>query len=90
MQLGERLCRTPEDFTSWSQNLGHEGVLTTFSSYGSVGSRRQQEIIRGLEKRPVEGPLSVAEIAKAVARELRASSNFDQSRLGEEVIDADP
>ena len=25
--LGERLCRTPEEFKAWSQNLGHEQVL---------------------------------------------------------------
>jgi integrase len=37
VQLGERLCRTPEQFKAWSQNLGHEKVLTTFSSYGTVG-----------------------------------------------------
>lgn len=47
-QLGERICRTPEEFKAWSQNLGHEGVLTTFTSYGSVASSRQSEIILGL------------------------------------------
>jgi MFS family permease len=26
---------------AWSQNLGHKNVLTTFSSYGDVGRRRQ-------------------------------------------------
>lgn len=40
-------------------------MLTTFSSYGAVGSRRQQEIISGLDQRPLDGPLSVSEIAKA-------------------------
>ena len=38
--LGERLCHTPEEFKARSHNLGHEPVLTTFSSYGEVGSRR--------------------------------------------------
>ena len=47
-QLGERLCRTPEEFKAWSQNLGHEQVLTTFSSYGQVGADRQAELIRRL------------------------------------------
>lgn len=47
-QLGERICRTPEEFKAWSQNLGHEGVLTTFTSYGSVTSNRQSEIILSL------------------------------------------
>jgi integrase/recombinase XerD len=47
-QLGERVCRTPEEFKAWSQNLGHEQVLTTFSSYGQVAHDRQAELIRGL------------------------------------------
>jgi integrase len=34
--LGERICPTPEAFKAWSQNLGHEHVLTTFTSYGNV------------------------------------------------------
>jgi integrase len=45
VQLGERLCRTPEQFKAWSQNLGHEKVLTTFSSYGAVARDRQREIL---------------------------------------------
>ena len=47
-QLGERLCRTPEEFKAWSQNLGHEMVLTTFSSYGEVARDRQAKLIRQL------------------------------------------
>jgi integrase len=45
VQLGERLCRTPEQFKAWSQNLGHEKVMTTFSSYGAVRRDRQREIL---------------------------------------------
>jgi len=52
-QLGERLCRTPEEFKAWSQNLGHEQVLTTFSSYGQVGADRQAELIRWVGQRQV-------------------------------------
>jgi integrase/recombinase XerD len=47
-QLGERLCHTPEEFKAWSQNLGHEMVLTTFSSYGEVARDRQAKLIRQL------------------------------------------
>jgi integrase len=47
-QLGEKVCRTPEQFKAWSQNLGHEKVLTTFSSYGEVAAERQRDIIREL------------------------------------------
>jgi hypothetical protein len=31
-----RLSGNPEEFKAWSQNLGHDGVLTTFSSYGPI------------------------------------------------------
>jgi integrase len=73
VHLASTFCRTPDDFKAWSQNLGHEDVLTTFYSYGQVGTRLQGEIIRGLaELRQTEGR-DVVEIAKAVARELRSS-----------------
>ena len=68
VQLGERCCRTPEDFKAWSQNLGHEGVLTTFSSYGEVSPRRQGEIIRGLGLRQAEGELSEENLLLALRR----------------------
>lgn len=45
---GEQRCRTPEEFKAWSQNLGHEQVLTTFTSYGNVGTARQGELVRAL------------------------------------------
>jgi len=48
VDIGERTCRTPEEFKAWSQNLGHERVLTTFTSYGKVAPSRQAELIRGL------------------------------------------
>jgi integrase len=47
-RLGEEVCNSPEEFKAWSQNLGHEQVLTTFLSYGSVATDRQGAIIRGL------------------------------------------
>jgi integrase len=64
-RLGEHTCRTPEEFKAWSQNLGHEQVLTTFTSYGAVRSDRQGDIIRALGDkgdRPTD-----AEAARAVA-----------------------
>ena len=48
VQLGERLRQTPEEFKAWSQNLGHEQVLTTFCSYGHVRGDRQAELMRRL------------------------------------------
>jgi integrase/recombinase XerD len=51
--LGQKLCKTPEEFKAWSQNLGHEGVLTTFYSYGQVATQRQGELIGELGRSPV-------------------------------------
>src|SRR5262249_5379295 len=48
--LGGQICKSPEEYKAWSQNLGHENVLTTFSSYGDVARHRQAEIICALGK----------------------------------------
>jgi site-specific recombinase XerC len=48
VQLAYDLKLDPESFKAWSQNLGHDDCLTTFSSYGQVPAARQAEIIRGL------------------------------------------
>jgi integrase len=70
VKFGEQICKTPEDFKAWSQNLGHEKVLTTFLSYGEVAYQRQGEIIRDLAK-PQNGKTTDAdEIARAVIRQL--------------------
>ena len=47
--VGEKICPTPEAFKSWSQNLGHDDVMTTFSSYGPVSAKRQSEILRSIK-----------------------------------------
>jgi integrase len=76
-QLGEMVCRTPEDFKAWSQNLGHEGVLTTFRSYGAVGNRRQGEIIRNLGQAALtERTIAEEAVVAAVLRKLGAPVRF--------------
>jgi integrase len=49
-RLGQRLCRTPEEWKAWSQNLGHENETTTFAGYGQVPHYRQVELMRALAK----------------------------------------
>ena len=73
VRLGQTVCQTPEEFKAWSQNLGHDKVLTTFLSYGQVESQRQGEIIRGLDMPQVAGQANVNELAKALMREMRDS-----------------
>lgn len=71
-KMGEQLCRNAEEFKAWSQNLGHDGVLTTFLSYGEVQSHRQAEIIQklGLPPREQEVDVNADAIADAVFRKL--------------------
>ena len=76
VRLGEILCQTPEQFKAWSQNLGHEGVLTTFYSYGEVATRRQGEIIQGLSKPEQTERPQVEQIADAVVRKLSVQAKF--------------
>lgn len=52
VQLAYELKLDAEQFKAWSQNLGHEQCLTTFSSYGIIPPHRQGEIIRGLASKP--------------------------------------
>jgi len=71
--LGETLCHSAEEFKAWSQNLGHEGVLTTLYSYGEVQPIRQVEIVQNLGK-PREVAvqnIDTAEFARVLAREMQ-------------------
>jgi hypothetical protein len=48
------ICETIEQMKVWSQNIGHEGVMTTLKSYGHVEHARQQELIAALwQPKPV-------------------------------------
>jgi hypothetical protein len=69
-----RLDLPVETLKAWSQNLGHQGLLTTLTSYGAVTSPRQAELIRqGFPKRGVsKSELPDAEvIAAAVVDALK-------------------
>ena len=70
--LGETLCHSAEEFKAWSQNLGHEGVLTTFYSYGEVQEGRQTSIFKQFSEpsKVTNQSQSVDDIAEAVIRKL--------------------
>jgi len=50
VEVGYQVCKSPEDWKAWSQNLGHESVQTTYASYGELSPGRQAEVIRNLGK----------------------------------------
>ena len=70
VKFGEQICKTPEAFKAWSQNLGHEKVLTTFLSYGEVACQRQGEIIQDLANPQNSKYTETEEIVKAVVKEF--------------------
>jgi len=47
--LMDKVCTTMEQRKAWSQNLGHEHLATTVSSYMPVTSERQGELIQGFK-----------------------------------------
>jgi integrase/recombinase XerD len=76
VMLASKFCTTPEQFKAYSQNLGHENVLTTFTSYGYVDQFRQGEIVRdfGVKKKEIgesETSLMLKEMMKGI-EELRS------------------
>ena len=71
VQLGETTCKSPEAFKAWSQNLGHEKVMTTFLNYGTVTYQRQAEIMRELaDPQPEISSVEMSQLFKAFTHEL--------------------
>lgn len=68
--LGQKLCQTPEEFKSWSQNLGHEDVLTTLYSYGHVQQHRQGEIFQQLKSPRSTASQNAEDFARAVIKAM--------------------
>lgn len=54
--LGGQRCKSPEEYKAWSQNLGHEHMLTTFCSYGDLNAYRQTEIMRSFSLPQLSSP----------------------------------
>lgn len=70
---GEQLCRSPEEFKAWSQNLGHEKVMTTFTSYGKVEGYRQAEIMGMLGEENTADETSItSDMIKRVLNHLQS------------------
>ncbi|MBB3773241.1 integrase [Angulomicrobium tetraedrale] len=66
--LAQTMCRTPEELRAWSQNLGHENIATTLTSYGRIDPHRQGEVIGAMA---VESPPTEALTRDMVALLVR-------------------
>ena len=57
---------TVPEFKAWSQNLGHEGAMTTLTSYGKLSLEEQGRLIRTTEKPETEAPLTRSELERVL------------------------
>jgi integrase/recombinase XerD len=73
--LGQKVCQSPEEFKAWSQNLGHEGVLTTFYSYGEVQDYRQAELLKKLREPRAEQSPEMQKAFKAMLNQFLNKNN---------------
>lgn len=80
VQLCYSKCKTHEQTKAWSQNLGHDSVLTTLTSYGEVSRQRQAEILQGMANPQQAVQTGADEIAEAVFRKLCNSGMDMQAR----------
>lgn len=62
MRLAYDLDLTPRQMKAWSQNLGHDGVLTSLVSYGGLSMDEQADIMANLGRTRAEGPKDSAEV----------------------------
>jgi integrase len=65
---------SPRDLKAWSQNLGHESVLTTLGSYGALSSTQQGEAMRRLatSSGPRPAQASLADLLRQAASQIEA------------------
>lgn len=65
-----KLDLTPEQMKAWSQNLGHSDVLTTFTSYGTVPTHRQGELMRAMNANASQPDIGDDALMAALAARL--------------------
>lgn len=82
-RMGQDLCKTPEHWRAWSQNLGHEHVMTTWNAYGQLPEHRQQEILRKLS-----APSEAAAPDEPSEDEINRVLRFMAERLGRKPPEA--
>lgn len=72
---GQQRCQSIEELKAWSQNLGHDGVLTTLTSYGQIPIARQAELVSRVGKAD-DASGDVTELLKKI-EELVNRTNLD-------------
>mgnify|MGYP000591740688 CR=1 FL=1 len=58
----------PNELKAWSQNLGHEGLLTTLTSYGKLSVEEQGQLVRKRSNDPDDAPLTRSDLEKILRK----------------------
>lgn len=66
---------TPQAMKAWSQNLGHADVLTTFTSYGTLPTHLQGDLIRTTGQSAGEGNVLDDPDVRALIAAIQAKGN---------------
>lgn len=77
VQLAYDLNLGPRELKAWSQNLGHESMLTTLGSYGALSPTEQAEVMGSLaSRRPGVHPsqADIAGMLRQVASQIEGRS----------------
>lgn len=63
-------CKTAKQLKAWSQNFGHESILTTLASYGKIDLHEQREILTsiGQPTSDEDQPLTKKDFNQLIAR----------------------
>lgn len=67
VHIALKCCRTPEELKALSQNIGHEQVMTTLRSYGTLDDHRVSDVLGGIDfsgKNTREGDIPAADVEK--------------------------
>lgn len=62
VQIAYQRKLSAAELKAWSQNLGHESVLTTFTSYGNIDVEQQGDLVRNAMAASSVNPLTKREL----------------------------
>lgn len=62
-------------FKAWSQSLGHEGAMTTLTSYGTLSLEEQGRLIADSSNEPQDHPLTRADLEEVIRKLSHKPSN---------------
>jgi integrase len=69
-QQAYKHCKTPQQIKAWSQNFGHENVLTTMATYGKLDLYQQREILSSIGDTPCDDdqPLTKKDLSQLIEK----------------------